>query len=878
MKKILCLLAVLLSFAPAVFAGVVEDWTNVHPNTNTGTYADSSGSKIAFAAVAGAKDGEKAIQLTSTVAKGDGTYCGIWHNISADLSKAGALKFMAKSTVPGDIQLAVKDAYNVQYIAKVQVGKDWAEVNLPLSYFHKDPYYTPPDAITGHLMDLSKTTSLNFAPQMQGDSVIQIGKIETGDAPAAAPAAASTASGSMVEDWTGVIPSTNTGTYADSNGSKIEYAVTAGQKSGEKAIQLTSNIVKGDGNYCGIWHNVSADLSKVSALKFTAKSTVPGDVVIALVDAYHVQYIAKAAITADWSEVTVPIASFHKDPYYTPPDAITGHMMDLSKTTHMNLAPQMTGAAVILIGPIGTEVASAASSAVAETKNLQFVVMPDKVNGAISPYIYGLNRVDPTGMNATFRRLGGNRMTGYNWTNNYSNAGTDWKNYSDDWLCVENKYTDADQPAAYVRHFVDDNQKAGLDSLVTVQMAGYVAADKNKEVTKEETAPSKRWAKLEFEKKAPFTLAPKPDSPVVYDDEFVNFLVQTYKPASQGGVKFYDLDNEPALWPSKHPRLHPNKLTYPEILDLTVKLSKTILKIDPSAMIFGAVCYGWQEFLSLQESPDFKQMNETYGTYLDYYLQKLQEQEKKDGQRLVHVLDLHWYPEAQGNGIRVTEGDTTPDSIEARVQAPRSLWDPDYVEQSWITKWSTKGKAIRLIPWVQEKIDKDYPGTKLSFTEYDYGAGDNISGGIAQADVLGIFGKYGVYLASYWGDLNPFNKAAFKLYRNYDGKNATFGGTSVSASTEDVAMSSVYAATDPAKPGTLWVIVLNKSQTASIQGKFVLQSQKNYKSYTSYGFNAKTADIQKIKEGKIRKDLFEYSLEPLSATLFVCQAGGKQKK
>ena len=61
-------------------------------------------------------------------------------------------------------------------------------------------------------------------------------------------------------------------------------------------------------------------------------------------------------------------------------------------------------------------------------------------------------------------------------------------------------------------------------------------------------------------------------------------------------------------------------------------------------------------------------------------------------------------------------------------------------------------------------------------TEYNFGGGDHISGGLAQADVLGVFGREGLYLGNYWGD-GPGNgnaaayiKAAFRLYRNYDGK------------------------------------------------------------------------------------------------------------
>lgn len=57
---------------------------------------------------------------------------------------------------------------------------------------------------------------------------------------------------------------------------------------------------------------------------------------------------------------------------------------------------------------------------------------------AISPYIYGTNQLMEGGENTTLYRLGGNRLTGYNWENNYSNAGSDWYHTSDTWLCTSN--------------------------------------------------------------------------------------------------------------------------------------------------------------------------------------------------------------------------------------------------------------------------------------------------------------------------------------------------------------------------------------------------------------------------------------------------------
>ena len=50
----------------------------------------------------------------------------------------------------------------------------------------------------------------------------------------------------------------------------------------------------------------------------------------------------------------------------------------------------------------------------------------------ISPYIYGINdagKLNDVTVNAV--RQGGNRYSAYNWENNFSNAGADWKNSSD---------------------------------------------------------------------------------------------------------------------------------------------------------------------------------------------------------------------------------------------------------------------------------------------------------------------------------------------------------------------------------------------------------------------------------------------------------------
>jgi len=110
-----------------------------------------------------------------------------------------------------------------------------------------------------------------------------------------------------------------------------------------------------------------------------------------------------------------------------------------------------------------------------------------------------------------------------------------------------------------------------------------------------------------------------------------------------------------------------------------------------------------------------------------------------------------------------------------------------------------------------EKIRRYYPGTELSISEWTYGGGNDISGALATADALGIFGKSGLGAAANWPlNVGPFTWAAFRAFRNFDGKGTTFGDTSIEASTSDVQASSIYASIDSAHPGRVVLLAINK--------------------------------------------------------------------
>jgi Glycoside hydrolase family 44 len=443
---------------------------------------------------------------------------------------------------------------------------------------------------------------------------------------------------------------------------------------------------------------------------------------------------------------------------------------------------------------------------------------------AISPYIYGINSAVGSTLNIAPKldRLGGNRWTGYNWETNASNAGIDYINQSDNYLV--NGATNT-APGQAVRPSLQAAAANNRALIVTVPMAGYVAADANNtSVTAAETAPSARWLPIVAKKPGALSLTPNKTDGVVYTDEFVNWVEHTKTPTQP---VFYSLDNEPGLWDETHPRLHPASPTFAELRAKTLATAGAIKDVNPNAIVLGGVGYGWNDFTTLQNATDATTLPAHPGgdqpgemNFYEYLLDEVHKQEVAQGRPLMDAIDLHWYPEAQGGGVRITANNSTAAVAAARVQAPRSLWDPTYTETSWITQYSTNINQntpgpITLLPRLQRDINDFKPGTKITMTEYNYGGTNDISGGIAQADVLGIFGEQNVFGATFWSLYSDadskFVEGAFKMFQNFNGTGGAFGDTSVASATDNLAQTSIHASIDSTNPNRIVIVAINRT-------------------------------------------------------------------
>ena len=449
----------------------------------------------------------------------------------------------------------------------------------------------------------------------------------------------------------------------------------------------------------------------------------------------------------------------------------------------------------------------------------------------ISPWIYGINFY--TGLTGApprinLDRAGGNRWTAYNWETNASNAGSDYLYQNDNYL------SSSTTPAEAVRSIVAADQGLGMASVMTVQLQGLVAGDENGPVSVANPPDMTRFKTVVDKKStvssAPFTITPPTTDAYVFMDEFLWALDQKFTGlgifgASPAVPTFVSLDNEPELWNSTHLEVQGSTpVSSDDYIAKTITLTEALKDQFPDVQIFGPVHYGfggiynWQGELSA--TPDGANW------FPDKYLPAIQAASNTYGRPLIDVYDFHWYSEATDGTTRVTSmtsASLTDTQVQALVQSPRSLWDPTFTENSWITN-DVLSEPIQILPRLQSKINAEFPGTKISITEYENGGDNHIAGTIAQADNLGIFGSQGVYAATLW-PLNsacPYIFAGFRAFRGFDGATADFGDTSLQATSSNVQNVVVYASSDSTAPGRVVFVAINRStspQVTAINGQ-----------------------------------------------------------
>lgn len=467
---------------------------------------------------------------------------------------------------------------------------------------------------------------------------------------------------------------------------------------------------------------------------------------------------------------------------------------------------------------------------------------------AIDPMIYGVNfgsDAQHAALRYPTRRWGGNRTSRYNWQFDVDNTANDYFFQN---IAAGNGVNLPNDSSA--NQFVIATKAQGGEPLLTIPILGWVAKDSREKIWS--FSQQKYGAQTLDECRfylpnPPFwcsadsgnglcvngpncqngrivgndpldTGKPAPPS---YAADWVSHLRTRHGTAAQGGVRFYALDNEAMLWNSTHRDVHPQPATYDEVWTRGRDRALAIKAVEPDALIFGPVSWGWCDYWSSAadaalgncfDGPDRAAHGGT--PFVEWYLQRICAEPAPGGQRLVDYLDLHYYPQGAGiDGLdnNVASGEQA-DVQARRLRSLRELYDPGYVSESWIGQ--TAYPSPNLLRRARAAIETHCPGTRLALTEYKWGPDNGVTGAIAQAELLAIFGREGVDYATRWvapvdGSLSEH---AFRLYLNYDGNFSRVVGDAVAASSNQPEVLGAYAIEQIGGP--LRIVLFNRNPTA----------------------------------------------------------------
>jgi hypothetical protein len=307
-----------------------------------------------------------------------------------------------------------------------------------------------------------------------------------------------------------------------------------------------------------------------------------------------------------------------------------------------------------------------------------------------------------------------------------------------------------------------------------------------------------------------------------------------------------------------------------------IDYSQAIKAIDPGVLTIGPEEWGWSGYLYSGYDQQWGSANGWSSLpdrianggwdYLPWILDQLRAHNLATGARVLDVVSLHYYPQ----GGEFSTSTTTAMQLQ-RNRSTRSLWDPNYVDETWINA------RVQLIPRLRNWVNTYYgAGTPIAITEYNWGAEAHMSGAMAQADVLGIFGREGLDMAARWTTPDASTPAfkAMKMYRNYDGNKSGFGDVSVSATGGNPDNVAVFAATRTSD-GALTVMVLNKYLSGTTPVTLNLSGFASNGTASVWQLTSANA-IAALGAPAFTGNSLAVSLPHQSVTLFVFPAGTSQ--
>lgn len=383
----------------------------------------------------------------------------------------------------------------------------------------------------------------------------------------------------------------------------------------------------------------------------------------------------------------------------------------------------------------------------------------------ISPYLYGRNidkisdgDAEVTEEESAFinqmleagihmlRANNGNNATRYNWRHKMT-VHPDWYNnvYSHDWAITAQKVID---------------KMPGVDAMYAFQLTGYAAS------STDYNFPDWNW-KQEHGTYATqtFDLAGggevsedgktliKAGDPSLYNMEWPADSTVAIIPHWKDELKFdmsrfkyWSMDNEMEIWRGTHSDLD-LPVTGDFLVERYIDVAKKARAAWGDIKLTGPVAaneWQWCSVSSYNKEDRPKGEDRNY-CWLEYFIMKVAEEQKKSGVRLLDVFDIHWYPSEK--------------DYESRVNWHRVMFDTTYnypgangikmVGGNWDNKITKEYIFVRINQWLEKYFGKNH-GITFGITETSIIDNDPMVTALIYASFLGTMQDNGVEIFTPW--------------------------------------------------------------------------------------------------------------------------------
>lgn len=379
----------------------------------------------------------------------------------------------------------------------------------------------------------------------------------------------------------------------------------------------------------------------------------------------------------------------------------------------------------------------------------------------------------------------------------------------------------------------------GVDAMYAFQLSGYVAKTQDYNFDdwgyylEHGNYPSNRDLNIAGggEISDDGTTAIKEGDPTLYNQEWPADSTVAIIPYWRDSLKFdmsrlryWSMDNETDIWRFTHDDLD-LPVTGEFLVERYVEVAKKARAVWKDIKLTGPVSAGEWDWVVIRDTADGNMIQGDDGkkySWLEYFIKRVSEEQKKSGIRLLDMLDIHWYPGEQ--------------DYETRMNWHRVLFDTTYnypgangicflnedyyyasnqTKERYDSNYKKEYILKRIEDWLEQYFGEGH-GITLGISETSFEDPDPMVSALIYASFLGTMMDHGVEFFTPW----TWSEGMYEVAHLFSRKGHEFRVESVSSNDSLV---SAYSSINNSKD-SLTVILVNRAESETQEVNLTLKN------------------------------------------------------